>query len=260
VSRRAPLLRILAVGAALTVIAGLAGFVAGREIERHPSPTARVFARPEPATGRVGTEVMWRVQVDQPIYALTFDDGPDPSWTPRVLEILARHGARATFFELGAAAQAHPDLVRAVVAAGHEVASHGWDHSPTTTMAPSEIGPALARADQALTTAGAPPVSLLRPTYGRIDQLGLMAAAALGYRVILWSHALHGGTAGAAEVPRIVAAASPGMIVLCHDGRSEPDEALMTSLDDLLTGLEAAGYRTATVGELLAAGTPQAAQ
>ena len=59
---------------------------------------------------------------------LTFDDGPDPEYTPRLLEILHRHGARATFFMAGEAARQHPELVRQVAQAGHAIGNHGWDH------------------------------------------------------------------------------------------------------------------------------------
>ncbi|MFD0744480.1 polysaccharide deacetylase family protein [Phytohabitans flavus] len=61
--------------------------------------------------------------------ALTFDDGPDPQWTPRILDVLARHGAHATFFQVGSQVNAHPDLARRVVAEGHEIGSHTFSHA-----------------------------------------------------------------------------------------------------------------------------------
>ena len=82
-------------------------------------------ARPAPA-GRKGA--VFRVQTNQRLVALTFDDGPDPRWTPRVLELLRQYHAHATFFEVGKNVVAHPDLVHAVLDDGHEVADHTWDH------------------------------------------------------------------------------------------------------------------------------------
>src|SRR4051812_4261440 len=70
------------------------------------------------------------VETEEPLVALTFDDGPSPASTPEVLRLLARYGARATFFMVGAAAREHPELVRQVAAAGHAVANHSWNHLP----------------------------------------------------------------------------------------------------------------------------------
>ena len=71
---------------------------------------------------------MTSVVTAEPAAALTFNDGPDPHWTPRVLEVLERHPARATFSMIGDAAAAYPDLVRRVASMGHAVGDHTWDH------------------------------------------------------------------------------------------------------------------------------------
>ena len=71
-------------------------------------------------------------------FALTFDDGPDPEITPKILEVLARHGVKATFFEVGERALAHPEITKAVLAAGHALGSHSWDHSDLTQMPEAE--------------------------------------------------------------------------------------------------------------------------
>ncbi|MDR1825874.1 MAG: polysaccharide deacetylase family protein [Bifidobacteriaceae bacterium] len=250
--------RRLAVALAVA-LAAAGGLVVAHYLDSHPSPTERVFDRPEQATGPVELDLVWRAGAPsdgEKLFALTFDDGPDPQWTPQVLDILAAHGAHATFFMLGEAAQANPDLVAQVVAGGHQIGLHGWDHSRLTTMSQDQIGDALDRAAAAIAAAGGGQPGLLRPTYGRIDAPGLGAVAERGYRVVLWSHALHGDEAAAGEVDQIVAGASPGMIVLCHDGRTEPTAELMVRIDELLSQLEADGYRAVTVGELLAAATP----
>jgi peptidoglycan-N-acetylglucosamine deacetylase len=87
----------------------------------------RFHARVRSVIGRLLGPVAGVVTAE-PAAALTFDDGPDPHWTPRVLEVLERRQARATFFMIGAAAAAHPDLVRRVASMGHAVGNHTWDH------------------------------------------------------------------------------------------------------------------------------------
>src|SRR4051794_22611330 len=69
-----------------------------------------------------------RVATREPAIALTFDDGPDPRETPRVLDVLERHGARGTFFQVGKSVERHPDIVARTAAAGHALANHSWDH------------------------------------------------------------------------------------------------------------------------------------
>ena len=118
--------------------------------------------------------------------ALTFDDGPS-NYTPRLLDLLDEHGVTATFFMLGRNAQRLPNVVRRVVAEGHEVGIHTWSHPNLMTVGPlrrrAEIGDTLAL----LRTLGADPV-ILRPPYGNRDPQVDELAAEMGLRVILWSH------------------------------------------------------------------------
>lgn len=220
------------------------------------SPTDRVPPRRERATGASRTEVFWRVQTSDKLVALTFDDGPDPRWTPLVLDALAEHDAQATFFQMGDAVRKHPAVTQQVHAAGHEVASHTARHTDLTDLDYDELWDNLTLAHEAITDAtGTPPV-LLRPPYGRIDAFGLFAAAELGYQVAMWSHHLPTWDAEA-KVDLDVATASPGMIILCHDGRGTPEESLYVAVRRLLSELTADGYSFVTVSELLAA--PQVA-
>lgn len=213
------------------------------------SPTDRVPPRRERATAASGTNVFWRLQTTDKLVALTFDDGPDPRWTPMALAALADHGARATFFQMGKAVLAEPALAREVHAAGHEVASHTAEHKDITDLEYDQIWDNLTLTHDAIAEATGTAPTLLRPPYGRIDSLGLFAAAELGYRVAMWSH--HLPTSGAeAKVDLDVATASPGMIILCHDGRGTPDESLFVAVRRLLAELTDDGYSFVTVSEL----------
>ena len=117
-------------GGGVAAVAGLAGGPAlldrrGERQVRELSASA-VPAAPGRRLGQ--RRLIWSVSTAEPLAALTFDDGPDPELTPRILEVLAEHGVRATFNVMGWNALRHPDLVRAVVAAGHELGNHTWTH------------------------------------------------------------------------------------------------------------------------------------
>ena len=219
------------------------------------SPTDRVPPRPETSTSASTTDVFWRLQPVDKLVALTFDDGPDPRWTPLVLDALADHGAQATFFQMGDAVRKHPAVTQEVHAAGHEVASHTARHTDLTDLDYADLWDNLSLAHDAITEVTGTAPRLLRPPYGRIDSLGLFAAAELGYRVAMWSHHLPTWDAER-KVDRDVATASPGMIILCHDGRGTPDDALYVAVRRLLSELTDDGYTFVTVSDLLAA--PQA--
>lgn len=217
-------------------------------------PTDRVAPRPETVQAFVGTDVVWRGAPTEPVVALTFDDGPDPRWTPLAMAALDEVGGKATFFQLGDAVRAHPGLAREVLAAGHEIGNHGTGHLDLTDLEGDALRDNVLSAHEAIAEATGTAPLLLRPPWGRIDSPSLFVAAGLGYRVALWSH--HLPTDGAEKkVDRNVATASPGMIVLCHDGRSTPADSLFVAVRRLLAELTDAGYRFTTVSELLALST-----
>ncbi len=151
--------------------------------------------------------------------ALTFDDGPDPVTTPALLDLLARRGARATFFVCGAAAQRHPDLVRAAAAAGHAIGAHTWDHRPLPHQAAAELSVQLDRTHDLLADLTGAPVRHFRPPHGSTTRAARRRLRAAGIAEVLWS-AL--GWDWAERDPRRIAGRvardlEPGAIVLLHD-------------------------------------------
>ena len=187
--------------------------------------------------------------------ALTFDDGPDPRWTPRVLDMLARLHVRATFFVLGSAVKAHPELIAREVAEGHEVAVHNWVHTDVYGVSFSELSDSVSRTCEAIMAAGAPSPRLWRPPYGRVDAPAMMIAAQRRMDLLLWS--VHTPSALAAGAVKDVAGA--GSVVLCHDGRTQPSEALFSALEGAVRSLLERGL-TVTTGSDLLASAPQAAE
>lgn len=153
---------------------------------------------------------------------LTFDDGPDPEWTPRILDVLAKAGARATFFLVGQAAARQPVLVRRLIAEGHEVGNHTWSHRHPW-MLPAHAARREVR-DGAAALAGvlgrAP--RYFRPPHGRLRRCMIEEARATEQAVVLWNRSAvdWGPWASVERIAARLAGVKVGDIVLMHDGRA----------------------------------------
>ena len=119
--------------------------------------------------------------------ALTFDDGPDPRSTPVVLRTLDELDVRATFFLLGEAVDEQPSLVAELVAAGHEVAVHGYTHRSHLVRTPADVVDDVARAYDAVVLAGGATPLWYRPPYGAMAWASWTAARRVGLRIVLWT-------------------------------------------------------------------------
>lgn len=152
--------------------------------------------------------------------ALTFDDGPDAASTPAVLDVLARHHVRATFFLLGRHAAAHADVVRRLVDEGHELAVHGWDHWALPLKRPGTVRGELSRSVEVIETLAGVRPRWYRPPFGVMTTEGLLAARAVGLDTVLWSTWGVDWAARATPesvVRRVLRDARPGGCVLLHD-------------------------------------------
>jgi peptidoglycan/xylan/chitin deacetylase (PgdA/CDA1 family) len=198
------------------------------------------------------------VRTRERLIALTFDDGPDPEWTPRVLDALGRLGMRATFFLVGERAARHPELVARIAAEGHEAGSHSWDH-PSLPEIPL---PAVAEQfDRTRAALGERDAGLLRPPYGHQTLATWRLAAARGYRVVMWSAAAGDwrDLDGATLAGRVLAAARPGAIVLLHDSLYTAERPEFRDRAPTIAALgilaeRLPGWRFVTVSELLGSG------
>lgn len=182
---------------------------------------------------------------------LTIDDGPDPADTPRILELLAAHGARATFFVIGEIAARHPGLIRAITAEGHEVANHTQTHPLGTFWyaSPGRVGRELDDALAVLREAGVKPVRF-RPPAG-IKNLWLGAALrARGLTCIGWSARgleRRPGDAGVVAA-RVLHGLAPGAILLMHEGPRVPAAIRVEAIRRVLEQLHHQGYRCIVPG------------
>jgi peptidoglycan/xylan/chitin deacetylase (PgdA/CDA1 family) len=246
-------------GVGLVTAGGVAGAAAGFAAEpvvNAEGPTART-AHPVGPAAYVAT-VTFRTAPPERLVALTIDDGPTREWTPQVLRILQRHQAQATFFVVGERAQAAPSSVARTADAGHELANHTWAHSDLTQNDEPFDRDSLERTHELVTHLTGQAPTLCRPPYGRIDSVGLAVCAGLHYRVMLWSNHVTGSNARG-DVDTTLRQASPGSIVLAHDGGPEPNASLMQQLDRLVGSMKDRGYTFVTVSELLAASSPSSA-
>ncbi|WP_329569819.1 polysaccharide deacetylase family protein [Kitasatospora sp. NBC_01266] len=152
--------------------------------------------------------------------ALTFDDGPDPASTPLFLAELAKTGTKATFFLLGRMLQRAPELGRELVAAGHEVAVHGWAHRPLLIRSPRATRDDVARARDLIASVTGQEPRWYRPPYGVLNASALYAARENGLRPVLWTHWGQDWTARATPdsvLRTLTRAPLAGGTVLLHD-------------------------------------------
>jgi peptidoglycan/xylan/chitin deacetylase (PgdA/CDA1 family) len=191
-----------------------------------------------------------------PSVALTFDDGPDPGTTPLVLDRLDELGLKATFFCLGSAAAAHPDVVRETLRRGHQIETHGHRHDHHFVHGPGWVGADLDASLLALGGAGAQP-RWFRPPYGQATGATLLAARRRRLSVVLWSvWGREWDEPDAAAVARRVGRGlAPGAIVLLHDSdaTSPPGscQRAVDALDTIAGALHDRDLRPVTLDELV---------
>jgi peptidoglycan-N-acetylglucosamine deacetylase len=168
---------------------------------------------------------------DSPVIYLTFDDGPDPQWTPRVLDAFEQAGMHATFFVIGKQALRFPMLLRRIVAAGHEVGNHTFSHRHPWSMNADVARKQVRDGARALSDVLGQAPLYFRPPHGRNRACMNEEAEAQGERIVMWDlSAIDWGMLGTAErIAKRLSQAHAGDIVLMHDGRNRhnrPDQLL----------------------------------
>ena len=190
---------------------------------------------------------------DQPEVALTFDDGPDPRHTPAVLEALERYGAVATFFCVGAAARAHPDLLSRAARAGHLIANHTWSHPFLPDLSREELRWQVEATGSALTAAAGQAAAprLVRPPYGAYTPEVLGWLAEQEATTVLWDVDTDDWQLPGPDLitQQALQGARNGSIVLCHDGGGDRSQTT-TALPAIIEGLLDRGMRLVTVAQL----------
>lgn len=244
----------VALAAGAGAVAGAAGFWAARAAigAFHPRSDwfGPVLSRADPAGP------------DDNRIALTFDDGPHPHATPRILDILAKHDAPASFFVIGRFVDARPDLVRRMAAEGHLVGNHTYDHHRSGLFYWNRYWrDQLERTSRAIDHAiggegqGVAP-RFFRPPMGFKSRFNMRAAASLGLATVTWSRRGRDGFATSpADIVRRIERTGPGDIILLHDG-VEPSsgrspDALVEALPEILASLARRNLRPVRLDDLL---------
>ncbi len=204
----------------------------------------------------------WRVFVDAIVrgpdgstgVALTFDDGPDPRWTPRVLDVLQTHGATATFFLIGRKVEEHPEVVRAILEGGHTVGLHSYAHDRLFALrSERRVREDLERGIAALErVTGERPV-LFRPPIGHTNPIVARVADALDLTVVGWTAGARDGLASTLAkdvVARVCGRLRDGAIILLHDApeRADRQPTAVDALPFILSALGARGLAVVPLG------------
>jgi peptidoglycan/xylan/chitin deacetylase (PgdA/CDA1 family) len=196
-------------------------------------PNSWLFGRP-----------ITRIDGDGKRIALTFDDGPNPDATPRILDALRARNVKATFFVLGRHADAWPHIVRRIADEGHTIGNHGWHHRKLHVRGPAYVRTDLTMGTESIARAAGIQPRLFRAPHGFRSPWVSSIAATLGQRTVGWSRGVRDSAKPGVDaiVQRTVNGAKPGRIMLLHDGdgydmngdRTQTASALPRILDHLL--------------------------
>jgi peptidoglycan-N-acetylglucosamine deacetylase len=197
------------------------------------------------------------VNTSAPYVALTFDDGPHVTNTPRLLDLLAKRNIKATFFVVGTCAAEYPAILKRIADEGHELANHSWSHPNLSKMSDEAVRSQLQKTENIVFKTTGVRMKLMRPPYGAITQRQReWINKDFGYRVIMWSvDPLDWKNRNAATVSnRIISGTTNGSIILAHDIHPTSVDAMPRTIDELL----GKGYQFVTVSELLTMDRPPA--
>ncbi|MBN1603033.1 MAG: polysaccharide deacetylase family protein [Chitinispirillaceae bacterium] len=203
--------------------------------------------------------IHWKGPVGRRMVAFTFDDGPHPVHTPRLLEILDASSAKATFFMTGTNAAAHRELVRDVAARGHEIGCHSFDHCRTRTLLalPERQLREIRETNEIVEAITGKPVTLYRPPYGLVSPLLLPVCLKLSLKIVLWNINSYDFRREPCSiiVARVLKRLADGAILLfhdCHYSDATIDYSTTASvIERLLAQCSSAKLESVTVSRLL---------
>ena len=189
-----------------------------------------------------------RVALPTKYVVLTFDDGPDVSYTPQVLRILKQYGAQATFFEVGKNVAKHPELTKQIHEAGHSVENHTWTHTDLRKLGAAAFRQEVGSTDQAIREQIGSTPGCLRPPYGGVNATVRQRAKALGKDLVVWTVDSRDWTrpGTTAIVQRVLKNVHSGSVILMHDGGGNRVQTV-AALPIILKSLKAQGYGFRTV-------------
>lgn len=212
-------------------------------------------------------------QTSQKIVALTFDDGPNPVYTPQILDVLAHYQVKATFFLLGRNVAAHPHLARTVVQTGHAIGNHTFTHPYLPDCGPLGVARELSQCQRTIREVIGVAPEIMRPPYGAQAPESFLTARMMGYKVIHWSAAGEDWQGDPAPLlaERILSRIQPGGIILLHDSWEPPPDQTewrpaydlfqdrtptLQALPLIIEPLQSQGYQFVTLPQMIQMGSP----
>lgn len=186
-----------------------------------------------------------------PYVAMTFDDGPHPQNTPRLLDMLRARNIKATFYVIGGNVDRYPHIVRRIVAEGHEIGNHTYTHRKLTSLGDADVKKEMSRTEDAIVRAAGVKPRTMRPPYGALLQRQRSSIFSdFNYPTIMWSVDPNDWKRPGPSVvtSRILSGAHNGAIILAHDLHAPTVDAMPGTFDGLLSN----GYNFITVSQLLA--------
>lgn len=202
---------------------------------------------------RPAYEPIHRIHTVKKVVALTFDDGPDAVYTPKILEVLHRNHVQATFFVLGSQVDKHPKVLQWIYKAGHEIGNHGYHHYDLNKLTEQEVYDEIKHAERSILKTTGILAQYYRPPGGVMTHDVMNAVQSCGYDIIHWS--VDPRDWSLARTASIIAksvksSVSSGDIILFHDGGLNQRQTV-AALQDLITDLRRQGYRFVTISQLL---------
>lgn len=187
--------------------------------------------------------------------ALTFDDAPDASFTPQVLDALKRAGVKATFFVIGNRAEAHPDMMARIVKEGHRIGNHSYSHANLPKLSDAGFRAEVTRTDEIIRTYTGSAPALFRPPYGNTNENQIRWLASKGKRIIGWNvDSLDWKGLNADQVSaNVLGHTQPGSIILQHAGGGEGEDlsGTVAAIPRIIKALQRDGVEFVTVEDLL---------
>jgi peptidoglycan/xylan/chitin deacetylase (PgdA/CDA1 family) len=256
-------LRSAALLAGGTVVGGTMSRIGSAEAGDPQSARAalvdRAFANERGGAALRSTQVVWKVDTDEKVLALTFDDGPSSRWTGRMLDVLDDRKAPATFNLVGREALSYAPLVRREMAARHQIENHTWSHADLAFASAKDADFQIRRGAEVIESLTGRRPQYFRPPRGDLSGTALAAAARTEADILLWSLQLHERTMDTDEnVDFVLERLTPGTILLAHDAGGPHRNVGLRALPRIIDGARARGYELVTVSDLVAAGRPTA--
>lgn len=199
-------------------------------------------------------KAIWDIPTNKPLIALTFDDGPHPIYTKEIMDLLNRHGAKATFFVTGSQVNKLPDIVKQLADDGHEIGNHTYHHIYSHTVSKEILREEIKKTEQKIVEITGVYPHLFRPVGGYYDDLLIETAAEEDYQVIMWSwhqDSMDWANPGVGHIIRnVLPRAQSGDIILFHDAGGKRVQTIQ-ALEVIVPKLIEEGYELVTVSDLI---------